>query len=422
MSWLRNRIILLLILAIVSVVGLATLAAVNALQRPDPNTMALPLARQVATLVDLARYDPELAATHGLNMVSAPAGGVLNEKATRRANWALAEIGFEGAAKVTQQPDNPALTISIDLGSHGWLVMDYPDRRPPPGGIYVLAGWIGLIIIGSTLVSVFAASMIMRPLRLIQDAVGAIGPDGVLSRLPESGPMETRMTAKALNRLSAHLKAATESRMRLVAAAGHDLRTPMTRMRLRAEFIEDAEEREKWLADLEELDLIADSAIRLVREEVSNDAPAQVDLGALVEDVVYSLGPLGLKVELGRTLPLQTETAPLAAKRALRNLIVNAATHGGGAAVSMRRQDGRAVITISDHGPGIPEDLLGQVFEPFFRVDLARRKTVPGAGLGLAIAREIIERYEGTIVIRNRQPHGLMQIVSWPLRDEPAKQ
>lgn len=124
-----------------------------------------------------------------------------------------------------------------------------------------------LIILGSTAISIFAASKIIRPLQLLEDAIGRIGADGVLPPIPETGSGEVRVTAQALNTLSSRLKTAMESRMRLVAAAGHDLRTPMTRMRLRAEFIADDEERQKWFDDLEELDAIADSAIRIVREE-----------------------------------------------------------------------------------------------------------------------------------------------------------
>ncbi|AJY46878.1 ATP-binding protein [Martelella endophytica] len=414
MNWLRNRIVILLIVAILSVVGLATFAAVNALQRPDPDTLMLPLARQLATLAQVAEADPSLAAAEGLVMAPAPASGDLDQKATRHVKRALLKVGFTGETLITR-PEGGGLTISIDLGEDGFLVMPFPDLRPPPGGRYVFAGWIALIIIGSIAVSVFAASMIMRPLRLIQNAVGSIGPDGMLPHVPETGPPETRMAARALNRLSSHLKAATESRMRLVAAAGHDLRTPMTRMRLRAEFIEEEAEREKWLADLEELDRIADSAIRLVREEVSRDTTAIVDLAALLREIVEGLAPLGMRVDLQATVPVEIEAAPLAIKRALRNLIVNAATHGGGATITLDRDGGEAVITIADEGPGIPEDLLGQVFEPFFRVDLARRKTIPGAGLGLAIAREIIERSGGHITIANRKPSGLLQTVTWTL-------
>jgi signal transduction histidine kinase len=204
-----------------------------------------------------------------------------------------------------------------------------------------------------------------------------------------------------------------ESRMRLVAAAGHDLRTPMTRMRLRAEFLE--EDREKWLNDLDELDRIADSAIRLVREEVNQDAVEPLGLDRLVRDIEVEMASLGHAVSVGHLDKVSVRAGALGLRRALRNLIVNAATHGKGCTVSLAAQGGRAVLTIADRGPGIPPDLLNKAFEPFFRVDPARTQFLPGAGLGLAIAREIIERYGGTITLENRQGGGLVQTVILPV-------
>ena len=130
-----------------------------------------------------------------------------------------------------------------------------------------LLRWLALITFGATAIAVFVANRMVKPLVLLESAVELVGPDGILPHLPERGPAEVRATAKALNSLSSRLRAAIESRMRLVAAAGHDLRTPITRLRLRAEFIEDEEERARWLNDLDELERIADSAILLVREE-----------------------------------------------------------------------------------------------------------------------------------------------------------
>jgi signal transduction histidine kinase len=351
----------------------------------------------------------------GVRLQSGPDSGAENEGLSRFFTQSLEKIGEPRRAVVTEGPNNPALIASVDLGDNTWLITEMPNLRLPPGGWVVLAGWIVLIIIGSTIISIFAASKITKPLRLIESAVGRVGSDGVLPHIPETGSGELRATAQALNRLSARLKSAMESRMRLVAAAGHDLRTPMTRMRLRAEFIADDDERQKWLADLEDLESIADSAIRLVREEASQDGQEIVRLDRMVHEVVDELRQLGYKARLSGAVPQSIAAGPIALKRGLRNLIINAATHGKGARIGVTQEDGEAVVTITDQGPGIPEELLGRVFEPFFRVDAARRKTLPGAGLGLAIAKEIIERFDGTITVANRKPSGLAQIVRFPL-------
>ncbi|EKF42551.1 integral membrane sensor signal transduction histidine kinase [Nitratireductor indicus C115] len=415
MRSLRARIVALLILAIVTVVGLATFAASRALQPPLPEATMEPVARQLHLLARLVENNRPEAVAAGVTLDEIPAQGRKQEGPSRFLARSLANTGEARNVIVTRSADTPALTASVDLGEEGWLIVQIPDQRPPPGGWMVLAGWIALIVIGSTVVSVFAASKIMKPLELLQGAVGRIGADGVLAHIPETGSGELKATAQALNRLSARLKSAMESRMRLVAAAGHDLRTPMTRMRLRAEFIADDVERQKWLDDLEELDTIADSAIRLVREEASNEGAQQVDLGVLSREVAEELAQLGYKVTPPPLENLPVAAGPVALKRALRNLIINASTHGKGATIDLSRLDGRAIMTISDAGPGIPEDLIGQVFEPFFRVDASRRKSLPGAGLGLAIAKEIIERFAGRITVANRKPHGLVQTISLPL-------
>ncbi|MFD2815247.1 ATP-binding protein [Paracoccus aerius] len=255
-----------------------------------------------------------------------------------------------------------------------------------------------------------------RPLRILEGAVDRIGRDGVLVPIPETGLPETQATARALNHLSARLKSAMESRMRLVAAAGHDLRTPMTRMRLRAEFVEDDAEREKWLADLAELDAIADSAIRLVRDQVTQGEAQDLRLDRLVGEIVAELRALNYLVTLGPLAALVASADPLSLKRAIRNLVINAATHGKAARVRLRHDGEGAELVIEDDGPGIPEALMERAFEPFFRVDKGRRKALPGAGLGMAIARQILDQLGGRIALANIQPRGLRQTVTLPAR------
>lgn len=417
MTSLRARIAALLIVAIITVVGLATLAASMALRPPEPAAMITPIARPLQAMAALADTDPHIFDAQGFTVRSHPAEGQADDRMTGILGQGLAALGPGREVKVTRTGlgDDITMTASLQLADGQWLIAQIPYMSPPPERWRVLALWVVLIGAGAGAVALYAAWMVTRPLQLLEDAAGRIGADGVLGHIPESGSAEIRATAQALNRLSAQLKSAMESRMRLIAAAGHDLRTPMTRMRLRVEFIADDEERAKWLADLEELDTIADSAISLVREEVNRETITPLRLDRLLAEIAASLQPMKYPVTLAAMPEVAVRAGPLALKRALQNLIINAATHGGGAEIRLTREGGQAVVSITDTGPGIPPDVIGQVFEPFFRVDPARRKILPGAGLGMAIAREIVERLGGTITILNRKPRGLEQRVVLPL-------
>jgi signal transduction histidine kinase len=355
---------------------------------------------------------PFTGATGRFGVKPEPASGEVSEGMTRYLRMALQHRNITAPVIVTRTADSYWPVASVPLPEGGWLVI--PMSLPPPPGelLPFLIGGIVLVVVGTAVVAVAVTRRLMRPFALIEKSLSDINPNGELPVLAESGPADIRATARAINLLSSRLKTAMESRMRLVAAAGHDFRTPMTRMRLRAEFLDDAD-RAKWLADINELDRIADSAIRLVQEEIEDDEGEVVRLDRLVRDVISELQELQFNVRAIETEPAQVMGKPLALKRAIRNLLINAATHGGGASVIVHRKSSSVLIDIIDSGPGIPEQLLARAFEPFFRVDAARSPTA-GVGLGLAIAKEIIHRNQGTLILANRVKGGLIQTVEMP--------
>jgi signal transduction histidine kinase len=426
MNSLRLRIGLLVIVAIFAVVGLATLVAVSVIGRPGPARALGPAAIQIDLIAQLVERHPEdfqegLIARGtlrgkdlGIRIRSQPARGQVHEELTESLREMLGHVGRPRDVVVTQPRQRGPTLVSIPIGDLGYIAVPLSNTPPPRAGWGVLIGWMVAIVLGAAAIALVIANRLTRPLQLIETAIASVGADGVLPPLPETGSAEVRATAGALNRLSTRLKNAMESRMRLVAAAGHDLRTPMTRMRLRAEFL-DEDERQNWLNDLDELDRIADSAIRLVREEVEAGEREPVALDALVRRLATELAAQGRAIGVGALEPVEVSAAPLALSRALRNLMINAATHGGGGTVTLAREGGKAMIRIADQGPGIPEAMIERAFEPFFRVDPARRQSVPGAGLGLAIAKEIVERFGGSIVMRNGTAGGLVQEISLPL-------
>lgn len=413
MTRLQFRIASILISAICLVVAVSTLAAFVAITYPSPERMTGPVASQIRSLVDFVSADPGVLSR--LTDEEMARLGPVRDDLSQAIVGHLASSGVDVPITVHDNPQTRVPVAVITIGED-LVAVDFPSDFHPPLELWIILGsWLALVILGVIAVSLFMTYRVTQPFAVLERAVGTVGPDGVLPHVPEVGSREVVETASMLNRLSDRLRAAMESRMRLVAAAGHDFRTPMTRMRLRAEFLDD-EERVAWLRDIDELERIADSAIGLVREEVSNSPTEPVALDALLAGEIDDLADQGYPLTYGRLDPIIVVLPPLAILRALRNLLINAATHGRGGRAELVVGATVATITIRDEGPGIPEDLLLQVFEPFFRAQPGRLQTIPGAGLGLALASEIIERIGGTLRISNREGGGLVQVIEVPLR------
>jgi signal transduction histidine kinase len=415
MNSLRARIALALVLAIVSVVAMSTAATLFVSRSLEERNVRTELVDKIRVIVPLvAAGGSEL----GSHLPSGPPPGEKDQRVSDIVSELLLKAGMNFDVVVSKAAGADYPTASVNFGP-GWFSIPLKKHDPPQGAWIAVLGWVGLITVGTICVALVIAHRLTRQLAFLQSMAISIGSDGFLPRLPESGPAEVRATARALNTMGASLKSAVESRMRLVASAGHDLRTPLTRMRLRTEFLDDAD-RTSWLNDIDELEKIADSAIQLVREETNGKQAERVRIDELVVAICDELKAMNFDVVVEDLDAGTIASSPLAITRALRNLIINAATHGTRAHVSVRVNGAKVMVLIEDEGPGIPEEILPRVFEPFFRVDSARRKLLPGAGLGLAIAKEIVERHDGSLKIRNREPKsGLAQEVIfdavWPL-------
>lgn len=398
-----------LVVSIVAVVTLATSATVFIISPPGPETFVEPVVLQVQALIPLYRDQ----GTRGLGLTELPVAGAERQMFSLDMQRAFRRAGLDYRVVVTKPPDRNMVVASVELPGRGWFAVPMPDHPSPKGVWFALASWMCLILVGAIAIALVVTLRIARPLALLEGVAGTISRSGQMTVLPEVGPAEVKATARALNGLTANLKAAMESRMRLVAAAGHDLRTPITRMRLRAEFLPENEQG-AWLRDLDELRRIADSSIELVHEEIEKTNDETLRLDTLTQSVVEDLAAAGHAVAFAESSPATIRAAPLAITRLLRNLVINAATHGEGCVVKVESRANWVVVIIDDRGPGIPEDVIGRVFEPFFRADPARTQHVAGAGLGLAIAREIIARHQGEIVLTNRATGGLRQQIRFP--------
>jgi signal transduction histidine kinase len=417
MNSLRIRIALVLVISIVAVVGLATTATIVVIAPRPPEKLAQTTAMQITMMIPLFQ-SLQASSSHPAGLLDAASDGAARQATTRVLQQALRETGIYNRIVVTKPTDRDLAVVSVELPGHGWFALPIPDDPHFSRGPWLaLASWISLIVTGAVAIALALAHWVARPLALLESVASTISQSGQMAVLPETGPAEVKATAHALNRLTANLKVAMESRMRLVAAAGHDLRTPITRMRLRAEFLPD-QEQSAWIRDLDELRRIADSSIQLVHEEVGIKSDETVRFDELAVTVVGELAATGLTIELVESTPVLIRAAPLAITRVLRNVLTNASTHGKGCKVAIEARRDWAVVVIEDSGPGIPAEVIDRVFEPFFRIDPARQQVIPGAGLGLAITKEIVGRHGGEIVLTNRASGGLRQEIRFPRQIE----
>ena len=305
-------------------------------------------------------------------------------------------------------------TASVSLADGRWLnvAVGPPPGAPAWGPAFVAVFLLSALVIAA--VAVLTGRRMAKPMRGLAAAAGRFGRGESVEDLPEAGPAETRETVRAFNLMRARLDRYVRDRTAMLAAVSHDLRTPITSLRLHAEFVEDAETKAKILAALDEMQRMTEDALAFIREDMQREETRTVDLHALVDSVAADLAELGHDIGVADSGRVVIACRPAALRRALRNLLENAAAYGGRAAVRIERDDAELRVVIEDDGPGIPEADLERVFEPFVRLEASRSRDTGGSGLGLAIARSIVRGHGGDIVLANRAEGGLRATVALP--------
>ncbi|MEZ0472643.1 ATP-binding protein [Luteimonas salinilitoris] len=310
--------------------------------------------------------------------------------------------------------------LAVRLDNGAWLNAAYAKST-------VNAAWtrqsiLSLLItaIALSAIAVMVARGITRPMRRLAAAAELLGRGESVQPLPESGPDDIRQTAEAFNRMQARLQRFVDDRTRMLAAIGHDLRTPLTSLRLRAEFVSDPEVQEKMLATIEEIQTMTEAALAFAREEATVEDTRTVDLSALVESLCDDLAELGQQVVFLDGPRLNYRCRPDALRRAIRNLVENAVRYGERARVRLARTAESIDIVIEDDGPGVPDGDREQVFAPFFRLEHSRNRETGGVGLGLSIARTIARHHGGDVVLRNLD-RGMRASIILPLEARNEK-
>ena len=306
------------------------------------------------------------------------------------------------------------LRVSYRLDDGRWL--NFMTISPQFDSIwrsrFFLAFFVMAVVV--TVLSIWAVRRSTAPLALFAWAAERLGRDVNAPDLPEDGPHEVHRAARAFNNMQRRLRGLINDRTQMLAAISHDLRTPITRLRLRAEFVDDAEQRGKMLNDLEQMEAMIAATLAFAREDGTDEPRRALDLAGLVQSVCVDAADVGCDAVYAGPTRASYSGRPLALKRAFTNLIDNAVKYGGQARVVLEAVQERFVVTVEDDGPGIPDSEIERVFEPFYRVEISRSRETGGAGLGLAVVRSIVRGHGGDVTLANRAEGGLRATVTLP--------
>jgi signal transduction histidine kinase len=273
---------------------------------------------------------------------------------------------------------------------------------------------LGILLAGVVLLSLIGVRSVVRPLAKLRLAADGLGKNIQQPPLKETGPDEVRATAKAFNRMQKRLNNFIQDRAGILAAVSHDLKTPLTRIRLRTDLMDDDEQRDKIQKDLDDMESMVSATLDFMRGTETSETSHQIDLMALLESIQADGAETDKEIEIHGQITDPYLGKPLALKRCIVNLIENAVRYGGRADISIEDTKEELRISICDNGPGIPEVSLQKVFDPFFRLESSRAQHTGGTGLGLGIARNIARSHGGDLILHNRTDGGLCAKLSLP--------
>jgi signal transduction histidine kinase len=298
------------------------------------------------------------------------------------------------------------LVVQIALPQDQWALLKvHSDKFGRFWHRFTIRAGVAFLIIG--LLSVLAARRLAGPIDDFGRAAEQLGTGQQVSPLAERGPRELRVATRAFNQMLERLRRFLEDRTRMLAAISHDLRTPLARLRLRAEFIEDEDQRAETCADLDSMSEMIRATLVFARDDAHREQANLVDLSVLVADICDDIAELGGVVSLAETSHVSARCQPTAIGRAVANLIENAVKYGGCARVQLVNEAHGVAVVVDDDGPGIPLDEQEKVFAPFYRLEQSRNRDTGGVGLGLAVSRTIAREHGGDVKLSNRTPAGL---------------
>lgn len=321
-----------------------------------------------------------------------------------------------GAMRDAARAGRPILRTEVQLRDGRWARFDAALPAAPERLPWRLALTLAVLLLSMLLLSWLAVRWVVRPLGVLAQAAEGLGQDMAQAPLPEDGPREVRQAAMAFNTMQQRLLQFIRERTRLLAALSHDLKTPLTRMRLRTALLDDGEARARFDADLLEMETMVGQTLDFMRGLGGHEQRVPVDLNALLASLQADQQAMGRDVMVSGRASAAFTGVPMLLRRALGNLVDNAVLYGGRATLQVQDAAEQLVIEVLDPGPGIPEAELDRVFEPFHRLEASRSRATGGTGLGLGIARSIAQLHGGSLTLHNRPDGGLCARLSLPRR------
>jgi two-component system osmolarity sensor histidine kinase EnvZ len=297
--------------------------------------------------------------------------------------------------------------MAVNYLDESWIIFSASSRTFWLSRSTRLALWLAYATCAVIAVQALAAWQLSRPIVKLSDAVRQFGINRPAPPIAESGPKELREVIAAFNAMRAQIEKFIAYRVTMLAAISHDLRTPLTRMRLRGEFIEDEEQQARLFRDVDEMQAMIDSALAFFRDDAAEEMFTEVDLPGVLKTIVNDFADQGVEILYHGPAHATCRGRPFALKRAFTNLIENAVKYGSPPEIVLTQQDHRILVTIRDEGPGIPDEALEAVFNPYFRLERSRNRNSGGVGLGLTAAQSILRGHGGDIILRNRASGGL---------------
>jgi signal transduction histidine kinase len=307
-----------------------------------------------------------------------------------------------------------AYFAAIELSDSSWTVFTVPLRFWGLGLAERIGLGVGLLILSIAAVSTVATVQLARPIKEFTDALRRFGTDPRAAPLPESGPREVRTSIRAFNAMQAQIQRFVDDRTAMLAAISHDLRTPLTRMRLRGEFVEDTEQRVRLFRDVDEMQTMVESALAFFRDDFEGEETTTFDLPELLRTIAEDFNDRGREIIYNGPQHVTCRGRPFALKRAFENLVDNAVKYGREPELELRCFEQRFVVLVTDRGPGIPPEAAEKVFMPFYRLERSRNRATGGVGLGLTSAQAVVRGHGGEIRLRNRATGGLEVEVTLP--------